>query len=84
MDTPAEAMGAPAPFGIPQSLFRVVAGPVFSGPMVSSFPASNEKIRNRLGFEPQHPTYREGSAALANAYAGDTSPRGVLEATAMG
>lgn len=40
----AGAMGAPEPFGIPKPVFRVLAGPVFSEPMFSSFPASNDKM----------------------------------------
>lgn len=67
----AEEMGAPDPFGIPTPIFRVLAGPVFSQPMVSSFPANNDKIRDRLGFDPEHPTYRDGITAIADAYAGD-------------
>lgn len=70
----AETMGAPPPFGIPKPLFRLLAGPIFAQPMVSSFPATNDAIRDELGFEPAHPTYREGATAVANAYAGDPPP----------
>lgn len=71
LSTLARAMGVPEPFGIPKPVFRVLAGPVFFEPMVSSFSASNDKIRDRLGFEPGHPTYREGVTAVTSAYAGD-------------
>lgn len=68
----AETMDAPRPIGIPSPVFRVLAGPVFTQPMVSSFAASNQKIRRERGFEPEYPTYREGAIAVANAYTGDT------------
>jgi nucleoside-diphosphate-sugar epimerase len=70
----AGAMGAPEPFGIPKPVFRLLAGPVFSPPMFSSFPATNDKLRDSLGFEPEHPTYRDGVTAVAGAYAGGPSP----------
>ncbi|MDX1746549.1 MAG: NAD(P)-dependent oxidoreductase [Halobacteriales archaeon] len=70
----AEEMGAPEPFGIPRPIFRIVAGPIFSEPMFSGFPASSDKIRHRLGFEPEHPTYREGVTAVARAYVGNSPP----------
>lgn len=73
----AEAAGAPQPIGLPKLLFRILGGPIFSPPLFSSFPASNDKIRNRLGFEPTHSTYREGAPALAKAYAGN--PPAVVE-----
>lgn len=73
----AEAMGAPQPLGIPKPLFRILAGPVFSQPMFASFPAGNGKIREQLGFEPKHPTYREGATAVADAY--DCSSPNVIE-----
>jgi nucleoside-diphosphate-sugar epimerase len=67
----AEAMDAPEPFGVPKPLFRALAGPVFSEPMFSSFPATGDRIRDRLGFEPLYPTYRDGTVAAARAYAGE-------------
>lgn len=74
LPTLAREMGAPEPIGVPKPIFRLLAGPVFSQPLFSSFPADNDAIRDRFGFEPEHPTYREGAAALADAYAGDTPP----------
>lgn len=64
----AEAMGAPPPVGIPKPVFRLLAGPIFTPPVVSSFPASNDKLRDRLDVELDHPTYRDGLAALVDAY----------------
>ncbi len=66
----AEQMAAPSPMSLPKMAFKLLAGPVYAEAMFASFPATNDKIKKILGFKPEFPTYREGCAALSEAYQG--------------
>ena len=59
----AEALGAPAPRRVPTLLARVAAGRVGVHQMTALRGASNARARHELGWEPWHPTWREGFRA---------------------
>ncbi len=68
----AETLGAPPPRRLPVWLARLVAGEHGVMFMTQMRGASNAKARERLGWAPAHPSWREGfRAALAPAPAAD-------------
>jgi nucleoside-diphosphate-sugar epimerase len=62
----AEALGAKPPRRVPAWLARLVAGPDLAGAAIGMRGASNAKAKRELGWEPAHPSWRQGfRAALA-------------------
>ena len=62
----AEALGAKPPRHVPLWLARLLAGRAVADQAVALRGASNAKARARLGWEPRHPSWRQGFAeALA-------------------
>ena len=74
----AKALGAEPPRHVPRWLARVVAGDAAVMMGTESRGASNEKAKRELGWEPSHPSWRDGFAA---AY-GVSRPREAAEASA--
>jgi 2-alkyl-3-oxoalkanoate reductase len=74
----AEALGAGPPRHVPRWLARLVAGDAAVMMGTTSRGASNERAKRELGWEPRHPSWREGFAA---AY-GVSPPREVARARA--
>jgi 2-alkyl-3-oxoalkanoate reductase len=60
----AAAAAAPSPRRIPAWLARLVAGPAIVAMMTEIRGASNAKAKAELGWEPRHPTWREGFPAV--------------------
>jgi nucleoside-diphosphate-sugar epimerase len=56
----ARAVGAPTPWHAPAWLARLLAGRVAVEMMNELRGASNAKIKRELGWEPRHPTWRDG------------------------
>ncbi len=56
----ADALGAPAPRRVPGWVGRLAAGPHGLAMMTDIRGASNAKARRELGWEPRHPSWREG------------------------
>ena len=56
----AEAVGAKPPRRVPAWLARMVAGSYASGMATRLRGASNEKAKRELGWQPRHPSWREG------------------------
>ena len=56
----AEAIGARPPRRIPRWLARILAGDVITGMMTEMRGASNEKAKRELGWQPAHPSWRQG------------------------
>jgi len=56
----AEALGAKPPRRIPTWLGRLLAGEVAASMMTEVRGSSNAKARRELGWEPRHPSWREG------------------------
>ncbi|GEK79252.1 NAD-dependent epimerase/dehydratase family protein [Agrococcus baldri] len=65
METLARELGAPRPPVVPAWLLRPL--PYLHAMMTSSLRLSNERARQELGWVPEHPTYIEGTRALAAA-----------------
>jgi nucleoside-diphosphate-sugar epimerase len=59
----AEALGAKAPRRVPVWLARLVAGKDVAASAVGLRGAANGKARRELGWEPAHPSWRQGFAA---------------------
>jgi nucleoside-diphosphate-sugar epimerase len=74
----AEAAAAPPPRRVPAWLARLVAGPAVVALMTDIRGASNAKAKAELGWQPRHPTWREGfrAAVAAEAAALSRSPAG--------
>jgi nucleoside-diphosphate-sugar epimerase len=56
----AEALGAKRPRRVPTWLARIVAGPDLASAAIAMRGASNAKARRELGWEPGHPSWRQG------------------------
>ena len=61
----ARAVGAPAPRHVPRWLGRIAAGESGVVMMTEMRGASNAKAKRELGWEPRHPSWREGFAEVA-------------------
>jgi nucleoside-diphosphate-sugar epimerase len=59
----AEALGAKPPRRVPVWLVRLVAGKGMAETAINLRGASNAKARRELGWEPAHPSWRQGFAA---------------------
>jgi len=59
----AEAIGAPKPWHVPRVIGRMLAGEAGTVMMTDIRGASNAKAKRELGWEPRHPSWREGFAA---------------------
>jgi len=59
----AEALGAKPPRRVPVWLARLIAGPAMAGTAVTLRGASNAKAKRELGWQPEHPSWREGFRA---------------------
>jgi nucleoside-diphosphate-sugar epimerase len=59
----AEAIGAPKPWHVPRLVGRMLAGEAAVVMMTEIRGASNAKAKRELGWEPSHPSWREGFAA---------------------
>jgi nucleoside-diphosphate-sugar epimerase len=62
----AAALGAKPPRHVPAWLGRLAAGEAMVAMMTEIRGASNAKAKRELGWEPAHPTWREGFKALAH------------------
>jgi nucleoside-diphosphate-sugar epimerase len=56
----ADALGAAPPRRVPAWVGRLAAGPHGLAMMTSVRGASNAKIKREVGWQPRHPTWREG------------------------
>jgi nucleoside-diphosphate-sugar epimerase len=61
----ASAVSAPAPRHVPRWLGRMLAGEAAAVMMTEVRGASNAKAKQELGWEPKHPSWREGFAGVA-------------------
>ncbi|MEK6277812.1 MAG: NAD(P)-dependent oxidoreductase [Actinomycetota bacterium] len=61
----AEALGAKRPMRVPKLLARVIAGRFTVGLATELRGASNEKAKRELGWQPAHPSWRQGFQELA-------------------
>jgi nucleoside-diphosphate-sugar epimerase len=61
----ASAVSAPAPRHVPRWLGRMLAGEAATVMMTEVRGASNAKAKRELGWEPKHPSWREGFARVA-------------------
>jgi nucleoside-diphosphate-sugar epimerase len=61
----ARAMGAPPPRHVPRWLGRMLAGEAVAVMMTEVRGASNAKAKRELGWEPKHPSWREGFTQVA-------------------
>jgi nucleoside-diphosphate-sugar epimerase len=61
----AQAVAAPAPRRVPALLARLVAGKNAADFATTMRGASNEKARRELGWQPRHPSWREGFRTLS-------------------
>jgi nucleoside-diphosphate-sugar epimerase len=61
----ASALGAPQPRRVPRWLGRMLAGEAVTVMMTEVRGASNSKAKRELGWEPKHPSWREGFAGVA-------------------
>jgi nucleoside-diphosphate-sugar epimerase len=61
----ASALGAPQPRRVPRWLGRMLAGEAATVMMTEVRGASNAKAKRELGWEPKHPTWREGFSQVA-------------------
>jgi len=59
----AQAIGAPKPWRVPRFVGRMLAGEAGAVMMTEMRGASNAKAKRDLGWEPQHPSWREGFVA---------------------
>ena len=59
----AESIGAPRPWHVPRFVGRLLAGEAGAVMMTETRGASNAKAKRELGWEPRHPSWREGLAA---------------------
>ena len=58
----AEALGAKKPFRVPAFLARLVAGKAIVGQAAGMRGATNAKAKAELGWQPAHPSWRDGFA----------------------
>ncbi|MGH2846388.1 MAG: NAD-dependent epimerase/dehydratase family protein [Thermoleophilaceae bacterium] len=72
----AEVLGAKPPRRVPRWLARLFAGDAAVMMGTESRGASNVKAKRELGWQPRHPSWRQGFAA---AYASTTRPEGRME-----
>jgi nucleoside-diphosphate-sugar epimerase len=56
----ADKLGAPKPWRVPRFVGRLFAGEAGVVMMTDSRGASNEKAKRELGWQPRHPSWREG------------------------
>ena len=56
----AQTLGAKPPRRVPAWLARLAAGPDLAGAMLTMRGASNAKAKRELGWEPAHPSWRQG------------------------
>lgn len=63
----ARDLGAPAPISIPSWLSRIVM-PFATRQLGARLPISNARIKQELGWQPTHPTYREGLRDLVTGW----------------
>jgi len=56
----ADALGAPRPRRVPTLVARLVAGSYGVAAMTRAQGASNERAKRELGWQPRHPSWREG------------------------
>jgi 2-alkyl-3-oxoalkanoate reductase len=61
----AQALGAKPPRRVPVWLARLVAGPAMAETALTLRGASNAKAKRELGWQPRHPSWREGFRASA-------------------
>ena len=61
----ASALGAKPPHRVPRSLGRLLAGEPATVMMTEARGASNAKAKRELGWQPSHPSWREGFGELA-------------------
>jgi nucleoside-diphosphate-sugar epimerase len=61
----ASAVGAPPPRHLPRWLGRMLAGEAVTVMMTEVRGASNAKAKRELGWEPKHPSWREGFTQVA-------------------
>jgi nucleoside-diphosphate-sugar epimerase len=61
----ASAVSAPAPRHVPRWLGRMLAGEAAAVMMTEVRGASNAKAKRELGWEPKHPSWRDGFAGVA-------------------
>ena len=61
----ASALGAPPPRHLPRWLGRMLAGEAVTVMMTEVRGASNAKAKRELGWEPKHPSWRDGFAGVA-------------------
>jgi nucleoside-diphosphate-sugar epimerase len=59
----AHDLGAPKPWHVPRFVGRLAAGEAGAVMMTEIRGASNAKAKNELGWQPRHPTWRQGFAA---------------------
>jgi nucleoside-diphosphate-sugar epimerase len=59
----AEKLGAPKPWRVPRFVGRLLAGEAGAVMMTEMRGASNAKSKRELGWQPRHPSWREGFAA---------------------
>ena len=59
----AESIGAPRPWHVPRFVGRLLAGEAGAVMMTETRGGSNAKAKRELGWEPRHPSWREGLAA---------------------
>jgi hypothetical protein len=58
----AEKLGAKKPMHVPRFVGRMFAGEVGAVMMTELRGASNAKAKSELGWQPRHPSWREGLA----------------------
>lgn len=63
----AQSLGAPKPMRVPKLVARAAAGPLAAEWATGLRGASNAKARAELGWEPRHPSWREGFSAELSA-----------------
>jgi nucleoside-diphosphate-sugar epimerase len=61
----AEALGAKRPMRVPKLLARIVAGRLVVSVATELRGASNQKAKRELGWQPAHPSWRQGFQELA-------------------
>ena len=59
----AESIGAPRPWRVPRFVGRLLAGEAGAVMMTETRGASNAKAKRELGWQPRHPSWRQGFAA---------------------
>ncbi|UTF53316.1 NAD-dependent epimerase/dehydratase family protein [Natronosalvus rutilus] len=70
-ETFAALLGAGKPRRIPGWLARVFVGEVTARMMTSPMPTTNAKAKRELGWEPEHPTHRDGLKQVVETWESD-------------